>query len=297
MLSARGPHLLTRHNPLIAILFGLGGEAGKVRARSWFGVQLAPDDVASEGGWDNPLLQVIRSEFENGRHRHIEADAKDAQSSLETFLRTEGLHHIQLGAQKRFKEMTGLEVDAKNAKSESFKHGLDPMQASYLQKCKDEGLLIDRDGKAVTTKTAQSTWMTHCMRTDNPMHSADVVSRQVNAMFLKGVNKLTQDCKTKKEKIDKVREKITINTCEKCPSVEVMGIIGKEKNCETNGCNNCTQQSNASTFKKDGVKIPDRTNKTSTTGRSKSWYRKCWNYRRDLSEKEAKDLLEEAKAY
>ena len=58
-----GPNLLSVDYPLIAIQHGRGGQAGKVAARSGFGIPLAPHHIAMNRRANELLFLLLGTHF------------------------------------------------------------------------------------------------------------------------------------------------------------------------------------------------------------------------------------------
>ena len=54
-----GPHLLTRHNPLITVTFGASRQRRDVRSGTWLGEQLTPDFLTGEQGTQKARLLLV----------------------------------------------------------------------------------------------------------------------------------------------------------------------------------------------------------------------------------------------
>jgi hypothetical protein len=77
VVGARGPHLLTVQNPLVAVAFGAHLQTGQVGACARLAEQLATDQVAPVHPRQHPGLHRLAGVGEDRRRHHAEADAEE----------------------------------------------------------------------------------------------------------------------------------------------------------------------------------------------------------------------------
>ena len=80
-MRGAGPDLLAIDHPLIAIEHGAGAQARQVAAGAGFGIPLAPDGVAAQGGRDELALLGLGADFQQRGHQH--RDALSAQAGAD----------------------------------------------------------------------------------------------------------------------------------------------------------------------------------------------------------------------
>ena len=74
VLRSRRPHLLPGDQPFVAVALGTGLHAGEIAAHSWFGEQLAGDDVATPQRPQVALSGHLGGVGEDRRGDHPQAD-------------------------------------------------------------------------------------------------------------------------------------------------------------------------------------------------------------------------------
>jgi hypothetical protein len=83
-MRGAGPDLLTIDDPLIAIEHSTGAQAGQIAAGAGFGIPLAPDGVAAQGGRDELALLGLGADFQQRGHQHRDALSPQAGADPRT---------------------------------------------------------------------------------------------------------------------------------------------------------------------------------------------------------------------
>ena len=234
------------------------------------------------------------------------ATASNSTSLLQTDKMKHDEHNFQSANLKECQERGVVGATTSNAisllQSDKMNAGDHNFQDHYLKMCQEKGITHDKRGEPVTAKNAQSIWMS----TNSNMKNPAVAAAAYDTKLRKKLIKLTKGCTSKEEKKDKIMELFAVFECDKCKGKEQIGMIVKEKYCETAGCKHCHGIHNKTGKPNgNGVSLPQEPgiynpgNKSTSTGESyngrkgnpKNPRRKCWVFLRYLKPEEVATLL------